>query len=721
MVWRKSVETLRVGKDHEALIEMPWLILENTSTIAFTLKGGEFGDIVSNPERHFLLQVPTIPRAPRSARLTSDVIDESWLWFQRRGPNKKKTEDSQICAFELLASLAGKLLQESESSSACSNASEGNHRSFDEDVIKHERHAEDTLLKEECFDQGSSEESAFASEISSQNIGQKLLSKRFLHSERDVVSERTSNRADLVNVIPTFHNCPPKVETGTLSKANLCNSKDPMELQVEFPTMVNLENDVKLPSLREHVSNASFSKHRNDIKLVGRDDDENCAGQNKSSTKVKAFRPSVRIGDRKIRKLLTSKYWKVAPKLRDCESFRSDGGMKPLYNKRKSCYSRDRYQHNTFYKRSKLFDRGSVVLSDGGFSSESVSNSPEKGKSGEKNGFNGMLHGAAGVSSSVISRQGSFHSKDSHVKLSIKSFKIPELFIEVPETATIGSLRRTVMETVTAILGGGLHVGVLLQGKKVKDDNKTLHQTGISCKDNLDGLGFTLEPNTMPASPSIYTDDPLPSLSCDEPETLRSLGAPLVDSVISDALFETTLPSTNTGTLVESNLESVSCHNDSLTDNIMSDSRALVVVPAISMEALAVVPANKKSKRSSELAQRRTRRPFSVTEVEALVEAVEELGTGRWRDVKLRAFEDADHRTYVDLKDKWKTLVHTARISPQQRRGEPVPQELLDRVLAAHAYWSQHQAKQQGKQPSGSLKITDSPVDRNGVEGSHSS
>lgn len=49
------------------------------------------------------------------------------------------------------------------------------------------------------------------------------------------------------------------------------------------------------------------------------------------------------------------------------------------------------------------------------------------------------------------------------------------------------------------------------------------------------------------------------------------------------------------------------------------------------------------------------------------------------------------------LQDKWKTLVHTARISPQQRRGEPVPQELLDRVLAAHAYWSQQQCKHQLK------------------------
>lgn len=53
---------------------------------------------------------------------------------------------------------------------------------------------------------------------------------------------------------------------------------------------------------------------------------------------------------------------------------------------------------------------------------------------------------------------------------------------------------------------------------------------------------------------------------------------------------------------------------------------------------------------------------------------------------------------WVFVQDKWKTLVHTARISPQQRRGEPVPQELLDRVLTAHAYWTQQQAKQQFKQ-----------------------
>lgn len=49
------------------------------------------------------------------------------------------------------------------------------------------------------------------------------------------------------------------------------------------------------------------------------------------------------------------------------------------------------------------------------------------------------------------------------------------------------------------------------------------------------------------------------------------------------------------------------------------------------------------------------------------------------------------------MQDKWKTLVHTASITPQRRRGEPVPQELLDRVMAAHSYWSQHQSKHNGK------------------------
>ena len=84
----------------------------------------------------------------------------------------------------------------------------------------------------------------------------------------------------------------------------------------------------------------------------------------------------------------------------------------------------------------------------------------------------------------------------------------------------------------------------------------------------------------------------------------------------------------NLGNLVESDHDSAPSPTQTSVDKSTTDSKALVPVPAMSVEALSVVPAVRKSKRS-EIAQRRIRRPFSVAEVEALVQAVEKLGTGR--------------------------------------------------------------------------------------------
>ncbi|XP_050384886.1 telomere repeat-binding protein 3-like [Argentina anserina] len=676
-------------------------------------------------------QFPTIPRAPRSAR--------------RRGPQKTSVEDGQICAFELLASIAGKLLQESESSSASSHASKRNSQpAFDKDV-KQEIQDEHKPLKDECLDQGCSEESV-SLELTSKNIDRKCTRKEFLHAESDTALERASiitscdsskkvagqTKSVIRSSKPTFlnhlgklgrgspgigessfNNIGPKgcegLDTGGCNRSNTCSSKDPMEVHAEYPATVNGDNNVKLSLYRNLIPNASFSRHRNDIELGIRDDDEKFSRCNKFSTKVKVFRPPSRIGDRRIRKLLTSKYWKVAPKLRECDNSRYDGGVKATYHKRKVFYNRERSQPDTFCKRRKMLKQCSIVTSDGGFSGESVSYLPEKGMNGDKS-----VPAANGVSCSVIGPQASFHSKESNVKLRIRSFKVPELFIEVPETETVGSLKRTVMEAVNAILNGGLNVGVLYQGKRVRDDNRTLLQSGISCKDNLDSLAFTLEPSPVEAPPSLYPCDP-PSLSCEGSLLLTgSPSTPLLDPGISDLISDP--PLTNSACLAESKHESVSSHIDLLSNKAMPECQAIVPLPDMSMEPLAAVPVNQKSKRS-ELVQRRTRRPFSVSEVEALVQAVEDLGTGRWRDVKMCAFENADHRTYVDLKDKWKTLVHTAQISPQQRRGEPVPQELLDRVLAAHSYWCQHQAKQQGKLQTCVPRITDTcSTDRHGAE-----
>lgn len=59
---------------------------------------------------------------------------------------------------------------------------------------------------------------------------------------------------------------------------------------------------------------------------------------------------------------------------------------------------------------------------------------------------------------------------------------------------------------------------MVLQGKKIRDDNKTLLQSGI-CHDNtLDALGFTLEPNASQASQILNPDHPL--LLRDTPEPI---------------------------------------------------------------------------------------------------------------------------------------------------------------------------------------------------------
>ncbi|CAI0412012.1 unnamed protein product [Linum tenue] len=445
------------------------------------------------------------------------------------------------------------------------------------------------------------------------------------------------------------------METRGLILDNACSSKDPMKSCLRNPALINSDNTAKHLSHGNSLPRASDLKLGNGVKLGIRDDDENFFRFNKLSSRRKAFRPSSRIGDRRIRKLLSSKYWKAAPKL--FISVFADLGMKPLHHKRKLSCNPDKTQGDILYKRRKFSDRSVVIASDRGFSGESVCNSPEKGTS---------------------------------VKLSIKSFKIPELFIDVPETATVGSLKRTVVEAVTSLLGGGLRVGLVLHGKKVRDDNRTLLQTGITSADSLETLGFTLEPNSVQAPVPLCSEEP-PAMS---PETTIVESLKLIDSPRLAPSPPTNQVDYNSETTDQ---EPLSSNADIVADNKSpSDSKALVAVEPASAEALAVVPLNQKSRRSENV-QRRTRRPFSVSEVEALVQAVEELGTGRWRDVKLRSFDNADHRTYVDLKDKWKTLVHTAQIAPQQRRGEPVPQKLLDRVLAAHSYWSQHQAKQHTK------------------------
>ncbi|XP_044482755.1 telomere repeat-binding protein 5-like isoform X2 [Mangifera indica] len=640
-------------------------------------------------------QLPYMPRATRSARRSS---------FKKRG------EDNQMCAFDLLATVAGKLLLDKQTPPISSNGStDENQSAVVKDSQKKEMQDENKQWKVETPNQGSWDRGFCVSELVSPAQDQKYSRKESPCNQEDaplrlasvittsdcsegfvdqkLVNGKAKNEmgilASKVEVGPSgyreYGDCKIEVETKESIKDELHKTG-----KVQFgtkvgdgksPALVSSDSSVKLPLCRDDSPHNSFPVSQDYVNVVSRDDDENSSGCTHPNTTKKSSRPAPCIGDRRIRKILASKNWKVGPKLKDVTLSSTDGELRSVYRSRNSCYKSIRSERNYPIKKRRLFNYSSESNYDGGISGEGICVSPKRVMNEDVSGLCSKMH---------------------EVKLRIKSFRVPELFIEMPETASVGSLKRRVMEAVNAIFGGGLRVGVLLQGKKVRDDSKTLLQTEVSHYNQLDALGFSLEPNTSQTPPILCSGDSPFMLSCDKPQPLsRYTSSPsIIHQGNCDVAPEQHV--TNIGNFVESDHDSAPSPTDMSIDKSTKDSKALVTVPAVSVEALAVVPVHRKSKRS-EIVQRRIRRPFSVAEVEALVQAVEKLGTGRWRDVKLRAFDSAKHRTYVDLKDKWKTLVHTARISPQQRRGEPVPQELLDRVLTAHAYWSQQQAKQQLK------------------------
>ncbi|KAJ8443154.1 hypothetical protein Cgig2_005705 [Carnegiea gigantea] len=714
-----------------------------------------------------------IPRAPRSIRVSSCYPHVNCLFlslegfnksnrFQRRGLRQKAHEGGQICAFELLATVAGKLLEESECSSASSSAAVGfDQRGIYKDAVKKEPLDINRPFGGEHDDQGSSEGSVFFSGI------QKEICKAKLGTEGEATGEHLSpfpcsgcsdklhsdpkstiqkNDSKFVELFSIIEGDSPKCR-----ESDDTNVDNKMNRQIDInrgasgdsatanksPALTNSEEKIELPLFRDSNPNASFVQQGDDVKLGCKDDDEILSQYSLPNSTEEACRSPTYPGDRKIRKFLSSIYWKTAPKLKDYEVSNSElnrvtefyfkpsspGGVaENNYQSKRSLYELDRSQRNTPFKKRKLFDRSSVVTQDGGISCGSVSNSPVKSGDDQKNGSAGKLHEGNRTSSLAFASQKSCNIRNSNgtacseihyvhlrkqlillygkflMRLSIKSFSVPELFIEVPETTTIGLLKRAVLEAVTTKLCGGLRVGVLLHGKKIRDDSRTLLHSGISQNASVNAIEFMLEPNAPAQTPPsiCHKDPPAAPLSCDSPKFVNRCQVHPKDEVFhletpnKPTTTDSSSPAGSCGDLVPSPTTDVKYKN-------VADSRALVPVLEANMEALAVMPGSQRPKRS-EIGRRRTRRPFSVSEVEALVQAVEKLGTGRWRDVKLCAFENAKHRTYVDLKDKWKTLVHTARISPQQRRGEPVPQELLDRVLAAQAYWSERQAKQHGKQ-----------------------
>ncbi|KAL0460334.1 UNVERIFIED_CONTAM: Telomere repeat-binding protein 5 [Sesamum latifolium] len=621
-------------------------------------------------------QVPPTPRAARSVR--------------RRCVFKRKADDQQMCAFDLLASVAGKLLLDGESPASAHTSCGKEQPATLEDSIGKEEKDENKPLEEKSCDRDCYERNFLFTELVSEAPKPNLCPDELVCTQNDVISrpasgittsdcsEKVGPAEQLVNddcklrlgiFTPSVDiessgfrlpaNCGSEDEsrkqikmdsasTRNLSisnKASLCSSGHSEALDRKPSAIVSPVDSLKFPFCRDNTPCGSFPGNQDNVKLVNRDDDENSSECNEPGTRNKAFKPQPRVGDRRFRKLLASKHCKITPNVKDDERYNADTERCDYLNRKNNI------------KRQ----------------SDGICMVPENGTNGGGLGPGPTLPGAIPNPTPAAGGNVSFHSRNSQVKLKIKSFRVPELYIEIPENATVGSLK-----------------------------------TGISQDNKMDTLGFTLEPSPTPAPIRLYPEDRRGQLLCDSPQPLARY--PPTPSITQNSGQQRNLdtppdlPGTSFNNFIESDHDSAPSPPGMSLQRTTSESKALVPVPSTKQDALAVVPL-RKSKRS-ESAQRRIRRPFTVAEVEALVQAVEKLGTGRWRDVKLRAFDSAKHRTYVDLKDKWKTLVHTARISPQQRRGEPVPQELLDRVLTAHAYWSQQQAKQQLKsQPDTSLLL----------------
>lgn len=653
--------------------------------------------------------VAEMPRVPKSAR-------------GKRSVRKKESQGQPMCAFDLLATVAGKLLDEGEGSLGNMTAAASPVLAAAASAkVKQELCDEEAKnLKNDVMDQDSCNESVLISHIASQRLVDHHARKaEDLNEVPKAKSEAVDKEPSMISCTKADLGCnfgaiadrwsPESVESGAFTgdaaanvmalaaaafhknAPDMYNLIDPMDVDVKPPPLVSSDSTGEMPLYGDKIRRSvSFprgpkgeAEHVVDNREVDDDDDKSSGCTHSSTATNRGFRPNCAADHSRVKKFLA--------RMRQGDLSYSDADRKPSFRNKKMYYTRQRTQRSTF-KRRKMLDRHSTIVSEEFAKSNARRTTKVTARPaplGANKGSNSMpFHRSSG-------------SNDCHMKLKIKSFKVPELLIEIPETASVGSLRKTVLEAVNAMLGGGLRVGVLHHGKKIRDDSRTLLQAGIAHDDMLDNLGFSLEPNCtqhpsqhaaaedMEFLETVDTTEPLARIPPSESSSKRGE----VDA--SHELALTPL----TGNYQGNDHDSVhSPGGISSAEKASANSRAIVPVAPLDSSAGAIVLANK-AKRSAEQGQRRIRRPFSVSEVEALVLAVEKLGTGRWRDVKLRAFDNAKHRTYVDLKDKWKTLVHTASISPQQRRGEPVPQDLLDRVLAAQSYWSQQQAKLQPKTP----------------------
>nr|CAD1828682.1 unnamed protein product [Ananas comosus var. bracteatus] len=89
--------------------------------------------------------IPAMPHFPKSAKGKRSI--------------RRKFEDNQMCAIELLATVAGKLLTEGENSSSLADITRSSNPTVVKDFVKQEQIDEPTPIKSEFLDQDNCDES----------------------------------------------------------------------------------------------------------------------------------------------------------------------------------------------------------------------------------------------------------------------------------------------------------------------------------------------------------------------------------------------------------------------------------------------------------------------------------------------------------------------------------------------------------------------------------
>lgn len=260
-----------------------------------------------------------------------------------------------MCAFDLLATVADML--DRDSSPTSSNTSKEDYQPA---RVKSVWKNEDKVVKIEPSNQGSSDSKVLVSVLVQQADGEKYSSKESPFppsdghsgfasavttdcSENIVVEKLVNGKnkndkgsfASKVDVGVCDYresgDCKIDCETKMICKdelekggkvligtgADMCSLHCPEVWDGKPPALVTSGSNVKVPLSGDHFPHSSFPASREDVKIVSRDDDENSSGCTHPSTITKSSRPVSRIGDRRIRKILASKYWKVSPKLKD--------------------------------------------------------------------------------------------------------------------------------------------------------------------------------------------------------------------------------------------------------------------------------------------------------------------------------------------------------------------------------------------------------------------